>query len=89
MKILLKFMFPLQSISTNEQQTALGQDVRSQLMKGHLTLKVARGQMPVAHVSQKAEIRKIMVRSQPRQTVHKTLSRKNLIQKGLVEWLEV
>jgi hypothetical protein len=30
-----------------------------------------------------------MVQSQPGQIVHKTLSRKNPTQKGLVEWLKV
>jgi hypothetical protein len=38
---------------------------------------------------QKAEIRRIRVRSQVEQIVHKTLSRKNPSQKkGLVEWPE-
>jgi hypothetical protein len=40
--------------------------------------------------TQEADIRRITVRSQPRQIVHKTLSRKNPSQKnGLVEWLKV
>jgi hypothetical protein len=33
--------------------------------------------MPVILTSQEAEIRRIEVQSQPRQVVHKTLSRKN------------
>jgi hypothetical protein len=37
--------------------------------------------------SQEAEIRRIKVQSQPRQTVQDTLSQKrNLYKKGLVEW---
>jgi hypothetical protein len=45
---------------------------------------------PVILASQEAEIRWIMVRSQPRQTVYETLSQKNSTQKkGLVEWLKV
>jgi hypothetical protein len=40
---------------------------------------------PVAH----AYNLRIVVRSQPRQTVHETLSQKNPFQKGLVEWLKV
>jgi hypothetical protein len=40
--------------------------------------------------TQKAEIRRIVARSQPRQKVHKTLSRKKTFTKiGLVEWLKV
>jgi hypothetical protein len=45
--------------------------------------------MPVILATQEAEIRRIAVRSQPRQTVHKTLSRKNPPQNRLVEWLKV
>jgi hypothetical protein len=46
--------------------------------------------MPVILATQEAEIRRIMVQSQLRQTVCETLSRKNPSQKkGLVEWLEV
>jgi hypothetical protein len=37
--------------------------------------------MPVILATQEAEIRRIMVRSQPRQIVHETLSRKNPSQK--------
>jgi hypothetical protein len=40
-------------------------------------------------VTKEAEIRRIIVQSQPRQIVHKTLSQKSLHKKGLVEWLEV
>jgi hypothetical protein len=36
-----------------------------------------------------AEIRRITVRSQPRQIVRETLSEKNHHKKGLVEWLKV
>jgi hypothetical protein len=46
--------------------------------------------MPVILATQEAEIRRISIRSQPRQTVHKTLSQKILHNKnGLVEWLKV
>jgi hypothetical protein len=46
--------------------------------------------MPVILATQEAEIRKIVVRSQPGQTVLKTLSRKKSITKiGLVEWFKV
>jgi hypothetical protein len=38
---------------------------------------------------QEAEIRRIVVQSQAGQIVRKTLSRKYLMQKGLVEWLKV
>jgi hypothetical protein len=44
---------------------------------------------PVILATQEAEIRRIVVRSQPRQIVHETLSQKYPIQKGLVEWLKV
>jgi hypothetical protein len=36
-----------------------------------------------------AEIRRIVVQSQPAQIVHETLSRKIYHRKGLVEWLRV
>jgi hypothetical protein len=39
--------------------------------------------------TQEAEIRRIMVRSQSKKIVHKTLSHKYLSQKGLAEWLKV
>jgi hypothetical protein len=45
--------------------------------------------MPVILTTQEAEIRKIVVGSQPRQIVCKSLSRKYLTQKGLVEWLKM
>jgi hypothetical protein len=45
--------------------------------------------MPVILATQKAKIRRIEVRSQPRQIVLETLSRQNPSQKGLVEWLKV
>jgi hypothetical protein len=44
---------------------------------------------PVLLTTQKAEIRRIVVPSQPRQIVSETLSRKYLPQKGLAEWLKV
>jgi hypothetical protein len=43
--------------------------------------------MPVILASQQANIRRIMVQSQPRQIVHKTLNTHH--KKGLVEWLKV
>jgi hypothetical protein len=52
--------------------------------------------MPVAHAcnpsysaTQEAEIKRIMVRSQPGQIVYKILSQKNPHIQGLVEWLKV
>jgi hypothetical protein len=46
--------------------------------------------MPVILATQEAEIRRIMVQSQPMQIVHKTLSQKKKItKKGLVECLKV
>jgi hypothetical protein len=46
--------------------------------------------MPIIPATQEAEIRKIEVRSQPRQIVHETLSQKKPITKiGLMEWLKV
>jgi hypothetical protein len=44
---------------------------------------------PVILATQEAEIRKIMVRNQPKQIVRETLSRKYPSQKGLAEWLKV
>jgi hypothetical protein len=47
---------------------------------------------PVILATQKAEIRRITVRSQPRQIVHETLSQKKKKthhKKGLMEWLKV
>jgi hypothetical protein len=44
---------------------------------------------PVILATQKAEIRRIMVPSHPRQISHKTLSQKNHYKKGLVEWLKM
>jgi hypothetical protein len=38
---------------------------------------------------QEAEIRRIVIQSQPRQIVHENLSKKNHHKKGLVEWLKV
>jgi hypothetical protein len=45
--------------------------------------------MPVILATQEAEIRRIEVRNQPRQIVPKTLSRKTLHKKGLVERLKL
>jgi hypothetical protein len=45
--------------------------------------------MPVILATQEAEIRRIAVPSQPRQTVHEALSQKTLYKKGLVEWLKM
>jgi hypothetical protein len=47
------------------------------------------GTTPVILATQEAEIRRIEVRSQPRQIVHKTLSRKYPSKKGLEEWIKV
>jgi hypothetical protein len=45
--------------------------------------------MPVIPATQEAEIRRIVVRSQPRQIAHKTLFQKNIHhKKGLLEWLK-
>jgi hypothetical protein len=43
---------------------------------------------PVILATQKAEIMRIVVRSQPRQIAHETLSRKTLHKKGLAEWFK-
>jgi hypothetical protein len=45
--------------------------------------------MPIILATQEAEIRRIVVRSQPGEIVQETLSRKYPTQKGLVEWLKV
>jgi hypothetical protein len=44
---------------------------------------------PAILATQEAEIRRILVRSQPRQIVLETLSQKKPSQKGLAEWLKV
>jgi hypothetical protein len=44
---------------------------------------------PVILATQEVELRRIAVQSQPRETVHETLSRKNPSQKRRVEWLKV
>jgi hypothetical protein len=41
----------------------------------------------VIPATEEAEIRRIMIQSQPRLTLHETLSLKNSPQKGLAEWL--
>jgi hypothetical protein len=46
--------------------------------------------MPIILVTQEAEIRRIVVQSQPGQIAHETLFQKNPSQKKvLVEWLKV
>jgi hypothetical protein len=45
--------------------------------------------MPVILPTQDAEIRKIVVQSQPMQIFHETLPQKYPTYKGLVEWLKV
>jgi hypothetical protein len=45
--------------------------------------------MPVILATWEAEITRITVWSQPWQIVHKTLKKKTLHKKGLVEWLKV
>jgi hypothetical protein len=45
--------------------------------------------MPVILATLQAEIRRIIVQSQPGQIVHETLSRKTLHRKGLLEWFKV
>jgi hypothetical protein len=45
--------------------------------------------MPVSLATQEAEIRRILVQSQPGQIVHEILSRKTLHKIELVEWLKV
>jgi hypothetical protein len=50
----------------------------------------ALGLMPVILATQEAEIRRIVVRSQPWQTARETLSQKHPLQKKeLAEWLKV
>jgi hypothetical protein len=44
---------------------------------------------PVIPATQEAEVRRIAVRSQPRQIVHETLDQKPFTKKGLAEWLKV
>jgi hypothetical protein len=45
--------------------------------------------LPVIRATQEAEIRRIVVWSQPRQIVLETLSQKTFHKKGLVKWLNV
>jgi hypothetical protein len=46
--------------------------------------------MPIILATQEEWIRRILVQSQPRQTVHETLAGKNLSQKKLlIEWFKV
>jgi hypothetical protein len=66
-------------------------------IQGYSGLKIKRAEgarrwwfMPVILATEEAEIRRIVVRSQPRQIVCETLSRKKILhKKGLVEWLKV
>jgi hypothetical protein len=44
---------------------------------------------PIILVTQEAEIRRIVVQSQPRQIVCETISKTSITIKGLVEWLKV
>jgi hypothetical protein len=44
---------------------------------------------PVILVMQEVKIKRIMVRSQPRQIVPETLSQKLITKEGLVEWFKV
>jgi hypothetical protein len=43
---------------------------------------------PVILATQEAEIQRIAIQSQPRQIIHKTISKKIYHKKGLVEWLK-
>jgi hypothetical protein len=45
--------------------------------------------MPIILAMQEAEIRKIVIRIQPKQIICETLSQKNASEKGLGEWLKV
>jgi hypothetical protein len=45
--------------------------------------------MPIILATQEADIRRIVVQSQPEQIVHETLSWKTLHKKGMVKWLKV
>jgi hypothetical protein len=45
--------------------------------------------MPVILATQEAEVRRIMVQSQPRQIVSEILSQKPFTKIGLVQWLKV
>jgi hypothetical protein len=44
---------------------------------------------PIILVTQEAEIRRIVVQSQPRQIVCETISKTSITIKGLVEWIKV
>jgi hypothetical protein len=58
--------------------------IRNTFLAGHQWL------MPIILATQEAKIRRIVVQSQLKQIVHKTLSRKkkNQHKKGLAEWLK-
>jgi hypothetical protein len=45
--------------------------------------------IPKILATQEAEVRRIVVQSQPRQIIHENLSKKPITEKGLVEWLKV
>jgi hypothetical protein len=61
------------------------------LLRGRQEIQCAGCQwlMPVILAIQEAEIRRIMVQSQPRQIVCKTLSQKTLYKNRTGEWLKV
>jgi hypothetical protein len=72
-----------QSRTGTQEQTS-----RSGKVKG-LGISLAPVVTPVILATKEAEIRTIVVQSQPRQIVHKTLSQNTHHKKGLVEWLKV
>jgi hypothetical protein len=47
------------------------------------------GLTPVILATQEAEIRRIMIQSQPGQIVHRPLLKKTYHEEGLVEWFKV
>jgi hypothetical protein len=61
----------------------------SELPRETRTLARLQWLMPIILATQEVEIRRTLVRSQPRQIVRETLSQEKPSQKGLVEWLKV